>query len=316
MAKRKIVLVGCGAVGSSFIYSAINQGLAQEYVLIDAFEGIAEGNAIDFADCQAALDHPFISIKAGNYSDCKDADIIVITAGRPQKDGETRLNMVADNAKIMKSIALEIKKSGFKGVTIIASNPVDIMTTVYQKITQFDYHQVLGSGTILDTLRLQYLIGEKIAVNPKSVAAYVIGEHGDSSMIPWSSVSVGNKTIYQQITEGRIKEKDLEELRKEVAQRAYKIIKLKRATFYGIGAALALLVRNILEGQNHVLVAGAYLQGEYGQQGFYIGVPTILYEKGWKRVVKLPLTKEEQTAFDKSCAIIKETLETAFAAIK
>lgn len=224
--------------------------------------------------------------------------------------------MVADNVKIMKSIALEIKKSGFKGVTIIASNPVDIMTTVYQKITQFDYHQVLGSGTILDTLRLQYLIGEKIAVNPKSVAAYVIGEHGDSSMIPWSSVSVGNKTIYQQITEGRIKEKDLEELRKEVAQRAYKIIKLKRATFYGIGAALALLVRNILEGQNHVLVAGAYLQGEYGQQGFYIGVPTILYEKGWKRVVQLPLTKEEQTAFDKSCAIIKETLETAFAAIK
>lgn len=316
MAKRKIVLVGCGAVGSSFIYSAINQGLAQEYVLIDAFKEVAVGNAIDFADCQAALDHPFVLIKAGDYVDCKDADIIVITAGRPQKDGETRLNMVADNARIMKSIALAVKKSGFKGITIIAANPVDIMTTVYQKITQFDYHKVLGSGTILDTLRLQHLIGEKIAVNPKSVAAYVIGEHGDSSMIPWSSVSVGNKTIYQQITEGRIKATELDQLRDEVAQRAYKIIKLKRATFYGIGTALALLVRNILEGQNNVLVAGAYLQGEYGHRGFYIGVPTILYEKGWKKIIQLPLTKEEQIAFDKSCAIVEKTLETAFAAIK
>lgn len=316
MKKRRIVLVGCGAVGSSFIYSAINQGLAQEYVLIDAFEGIAAGNALDFADCQAAVDHPFVSIKAGSYADCKDADIIVITAGRPQKDGETRLNMVADNAKIMKSIALEIKKSGFKGVTVIASNPVDIMTTVYQKITEFPYHKVLGSGTILDTLRLQYLIGQKIAVNPKAVAAYVIGEHGDSSIIPWSSVSVGNKNIYQQIAEGRIKEQELQATRDAVAQRAYEIIKLKRATFYGIGTALALLVRNIFEGQNNILVAGAYLQGEYGHQGFYIGVPTIIYEEGWKKVVQLPLTKEEQEAFDKSCAIIKETLVTAFAAIK
>lgn len=315
MSKRKVVLIGCGAVGSSFIYSVINQGLAQDYVLIDAYGDIAEGNAIDFADCQASLDHPFTSIKSGNYNDCKDADIIVITAGRPQKDGETRLNMVIDNAKIMKEIALKIKKSGFKGVTIIASNPVDIMTSVYQKITQFDYHKVLGSGTILDSLRLQHLIGEKIGVSAKSVAAYVIGEHGDSSMIPWSSVSVGNKNIYQQITEGRIKKEELNQLRDEVAQRAYKIIKLKRATFYGIGTALALLARNIFEGQNNILVAGAYLQGEYGHSGFYIGVPTLLNEKGWKKVVELPLTKEEQIAFDKSCAIVKETLKKTFATI-
>lgn len=315
MSKRKIVLIGCGAVGSSFIYSAINQSLAQEYVLIDAFEAIAEGNAIDFADCQAGLDHPFTSIKSGNYDDCKDADIIVITAGRPQKDGETRLNMVIDNAKIMKDISLKVKKSGFKGVTIIASNPVDIMTTVYQKVTQFDYHKVLGSGTILDSLRLQHLIGKKIEVNPKSVAAYVIGEHGDSSMIPWSSVSIGNKNIYQQVAEGRIKKEELNQLKDEVAQRAYKIIKLKHATFYGIGVALALLARNIFEGQNNILVAGAYLQGEYGHRGFYIGVPTILNEKGWKKIVELPLTKEEQIAFDKSCAIVKDTLEKTFVTI-
>lgn len=315
MKRKKIALVGCGAVGNSFIYSCINQGLGDEYVLIDMFKDLAQGNAIDFQDVQASLPHSFASIKAGEYSDCKDADIIVITAGRPQKPGETRLNMVADNAKIMQDIALQIKASGFNGITVIAANPVDIMTTVYQKVTGFDVHKVLGSGTILDTARVKFLLGEKLNISPKSVSAYVIAEHGDSSFIPWSCATVANKTIDQLLAEKLLTQADLDEIEQDVRDRAYKIINLKKATFYGIGAALASLVKAIFEDQNLISIAGGYLDGEYNNSGFYVGVPVVLNQQGWKKVIQLPLTKEEQEKFNKSCEIIKTTLEAAYQAI-
>lgn len=160
MKNRKIVVIGCGSVGTSFLYAAINQGLAQEYVLIDINYEWAEGHALDLDDCNAVLERPFYSVKAGSYQECADADMVVVTAGRPQKEGETRLEMVADNAKIMQEVALAIKASGFKGISLIASNPVDILTTVYQKVTGFNPHTVLGSGTSLDSARLRRLIGK------------------------------------------------------------------------------------------------------------------------------------------------------------
>ncbi|SYV94819.1 L-lactate dehydrogenase, partial [Mycoplasma putrefaciens] len=182
---NKVVLIGAGAVGTSFLYAAINQGIAEEYVLIDAFAEPAQGNALDLADTLAVLPQSFSSIKAGSYEDCKDADIIVITAGRPQKPGETRLEMVAGNAEIMRNIALEVKKSGFDGITVIASNPVDVITHVYQQITGFDQHKVIGSGTTLDSARLRRLLAAKLNVQVSSVNAYLAGEHGDSSVAIW-----------------------------------------------------------------------------------------------------------------------------------
>jgi L-lactate dehydrogenase len=189
---HKIGLIGAGAVGTSFVYSALNQGLASEYVLIDAFPASAQGQALDLADTAATLPHPFATVKAGDYKDLKDVDVLVITAGRPQKKIidpktkeerlETRLEMIAGNAVIMQSIATSVKKSGFKGITIIASNPVDVLTRVYQEITGFDEHKVIGSGTTLDSSRLRRLIGEKINVNAQSINAHIIGEHGDSSV--------------------------------------------------------------------------------------------------------------------------------------
>lgn len=313
---RKIVLVGCGAVGTSFVYSAINQGLAQEYVLIDIFKDNAEGNALDFSDCQALLSETFISVKTGEYKDCKDADIIVITAGRPQKPNETRIDMVVDNAQIINKIALEIKKSGFKGISIIASNPVDIITTIYQRITGFDVHKVLSSGTLLDSSRLRYLIGIKFNVNPKSVSAYVMGEHGDSSIVPWSCSSIMGKSLNEYIKEGKVTNKELNDISQQTVDRAYKIIKLKKSTYYGIGTALALIVKTIINGQNEVLMVGAYLQGEYGETGFYSGVPTVINEHGWNRIVTLPLNKEEQIKFAKSCQIVKSTVEEVWNKIK
>ncbi len=273
---RKIVLVGCGAVGTSFIYSAINQGLAQEYVLIDIFKDSAEGNALDLSDCQALLSETFVSIKAGDYKDCKDADIIVITAGRPQKPNETRIDMVVDNALIIKKIALEIKKTGFKGITIIASNPVDIITAIYQKITGFDVHKILSSGTLLDSSRLRYLISTKLDVNPTSISAYVMGEHGDSSMVPWSCSSIMGKSMSEYIKEGKVTSKELDNIHQQTVDRAYQIIKLKKSSHYGIGVSLALIVKTIINGQNKILMIGAYLQGEYGETGFYNGVPAVI----------------------------------------
>lgn len=315
MKRKKIALVGCGSVGNSFIYSCINQGLADEYVLIDMFKELAEGNAIDFNDVQASLPNSFVEVTAGNYADCKDADIVVITAGRPQKPGETRLNMVADNAKIMENIATQIKASGFNGITIIASNPVDIMTTVYQKVTGFDVHKVLGSGTILDTARLKYLLGKKLNVSPKAVSACVIAEHGDSSFIPWSCATVGQQTIDQLISQNLLTKEDLATIEQQVRNRAYEIINLKKATFYGIGAALASLVKLIYEDENGISIGGAYLNGEYGHEGFYVGVPVVLNQQGWTKIIELPLTSEEKEKFNQSCEIIKKTLEAAYAAI-
>jgi L-lactate dehydrogenase len=181
---NKIALIGAGAVGTSFLYAAINQGIAAEYLLIDAFPNAAEGNALDLADTAAVLPTPFASIRATqDYSELKDVDLIVITAGRPQKQGgETRLEMVAGNAAIMREIATKVKESGFSGITVLASNPVDVITLVYQETTGFDPHKVIGSGTTLDSSRLRRLIGEKLGVAPSSVNAFLIGEHGDSSV--------------------------------------------------------------------------------------------------------------------------------------
>lgn len=307
---KKIVLIGCGAVGSSFIYSAINQGLAEEYILIDKFQDLAAGNALDLSDVQASLENAFTAIKVGDFQDCQDADLIVITAGRPRKVGETRLDMVSDNAKIIKEIALAVKFSGFQGITLIASNPVDIMTAVYQKVTGFDIHKVLGAGTILDTLRLKHLLSQKLNVNHKSIFAYVLAEHGDSAFVPWSNVIVANKSILEIVTKA-----ELDLIEQEVKTRAAEIIKLKKATFYGIAAGLTFLIKTIMKNQDTMIIGSAYLNGEYDNQDFYIGVPIILNQNGWKEVVEFPLTKAEQLKFNHSCQIVKENLKVALAAI-
>jgi L-lactate dehydrogenase len=314
---RKVVLVGCGAVGTSFMYAAINQQIAQHYVLIDVFKNAAEGNAIDLADTMAVLgDNSFTSIKAGDYSDCKDADVVVITAGRPQKEGETRLAMVADNAKIMKDIATQIKASGFKGVTVIASNPVDVLTTVYQKVTGFNPNSIVGSGTTLDSARLRRLTAEKLGVAPQSVNAFLMGEHGDSSVAAWTTATVFNKPILDYVAEGKISQKELDEIRTEAVNMAYKIIELKRATFYGIGVCLTRIVKAILNNEGSILMVGAQLNGEYKNKGLYTGVPAIINGDGWKEIVEYKLSKEEQAQFDASCKALEEVVNTAYEAIK
>ncbi|AUM62961.1 L-lactate dehydrogenase [Spiroplasma monobiae] len=313
---KKIVLVGCGAVGTSFVYSAVNQGIAKDYVLIDVFKDAAEGNQMDIADAQAILPNPFSTIKAGDYSDCKDADMIVITAGRPQKPGETRLEMVADNAKIMKDIATQIKNSGFNGITVIASNPVDVLTYVYKTVTGYESSKVISSGTTLDSSRLRRLLADKVGAMPHEVEAYLLGEHGDSSVAAWSLGTVNGKSVKSFLDEGVISSKDLEEIKDEATHMAYKIIEKKRATFYGIGACLARIVKAILTDEKVMLMVGAHLNGEYGNSDIYTSVPCIIGKNGIEEIVKWDISSEEQELFNKSCDQLKEVFNTAKEAIK
>ena len=229
-----------------------------------------------------------IEIKAGDYEDCGDADIVVITAGVPQKQGgETRLELAKTNAKIMKEITENVVKSGFDGIFIIASNPVDLMSYVVQKVSGFPREKVIGSGTLLDTARLRYIISQKLKVTSKNVHAYIMGEHGDSSFVPWSQCNVGCKNLTEMYKEHGYSAADLERVHKEVVDAAYEIIEKKKATYYGIGIALSRLVAAILNNENVILTVSTLQQGEYGVNDIYIGVPAIIDATGVREIVEL-----------------------------
>ncbi|MGL5522045.1 MAG: L-lactate dehydrogenase [Metamycoplasmataceae bacterium] len=314
MKKRKIILVGAGAVGTSFMYSAMNRDIANDYGIIDVNEKNAEGQVLDFEDGIAFSAWPFNVFKA-TYKDCKDADIIVITAGRPQLPGETRLNMVEGNALIMKDIALNIKKSGFKGITVIASNPVDVLTYVYQEVTGFEKSKVISSGTSLDSARLKRALSTELNISPQSIIAYVLGEHGDSSISVFSSVSVNGKPLSAFEKEGKIDPKKYPSIHEGVWKKAYEIIERKRATFYGIGVCLANICENILKDTKNVIPVGAFLNGEFKNKDVYTGVPAIIGIDGIESIVEIPLNAEEQKHFDQSVKTLKEVIQKAKKAI-
>ena len=306
--RRKIVLVGTGFVGMSMAYSLLNQGGVNELVLIDVVKEKAEGEAM-------VLSHgmPFaptkMDIKAGDYSDCKDANIVVITAGLNQKPGQTRLELAKANAKIMKDITKQVVASGFKGIFVVASNPVDLMTYVVYKTSGFPKEKVIGSGTVLDTARLRFLIGEYLEVASKNVHAYIMGEHGDSSFVPWNHCYVGCKKLIDVMKETGKDLSDLDKIYTDVQQAAYEIINKKKATYYGIGIALTRLIKAILGDQNAIMPVSMYQDGEYGHSGMFIGVPAIINRKGIKEMVKLNLDAEDQEKFDHSCELLSQIIK-------
>ncbi len=276
-------------------------------VLIDVLKEKAEGEAMDLSHGM-----PFapskMDIKAGDYSDCRDANIVVITAGLNQKPGQTRLELAKANAKIMKDITKQVVDNGFKGIFVVASNPVDLMTYVVYKTSGFPKERVIGSGTVLDTARLRFLIGEYLDVASKNVHAYIIGEHGDSSFVPWGHCYVGCKKLLDVMKENGKDIKDLDKIYNNVQQAAYEIINKKKATYYGIGISLTRLVKSILDDENAIMPVSTYQDGEYGQKGLFIGVPAIINRKGIKEIVKLELEPKDQEKFDYSSKIITKTL--------
>lgn len=309
--KRKIVLVGTGFVGMSMAYVLVAQGAqsgVNELVLIDVLKDKAIGESMDLAHglpCTSS----HMKISAGEYSECEDADIVVITAGLSQKPGQTRLELSEANAKIMKDITINVVNSGFKGIFLVASNPVDLMTKVVQEVSKFPTGRVIGSGTALDTARLRYMIGEYLNISNKNVHAYIMGEHGDSSFAPWEHAYVGCKKITDILEDAGKDLSDLDKIYVEVRDSAYEIINRKKATYYGIGLGLARIVRNIMNDTNEILTVSAYLNGEYGHKDIYIGVPAVINSNGARELLELELSKENQEKLDNSCKILSENME-------
>ena len=306
MKKGKVILVGTGFVGMSMAYAMLNRGGVNELILIDIDKDKTIGEEMDLSHGLPFAPQKMV-IKAGDYDECKDAEVVVITAGIAQKPGQTRLELTETNTKIMKSITKSIMASGFNGVIVVASNPVDIMTYVVAKVSGLPKNKVIGSGTVLDTARLRYIMAEYLNVSSKNIHAYVMGEHGDSSFVPWNHAYVGCKKISDVMKDNNHPMDDLEKIHKDVVNAAYEIINKKKATYYGIGVALSRLVKAILEDEHGILTVSAYLKdGEYGQDDIYIGVPAIICSDGIREVVNLDLTDEEQAKLDESCKIIKE----------
>ena len=309
MKKGKIVLVGTGFVGMSMAYSMLNRGGIEELILVDIDKEKTIGEEMDLSHGLPFAPQKMV-IKAGDYKDCKDAEIVVITAGVAQKPGQTRLELAEVNTKIVKTITQNIMSSGFNGIIIVASNPVDLMAYVVYKVSGLPKNKVIGSGTVLDTARLRYMLADYFKVSSKNVHAYIMGEHGDSSFVPWQHCYLGCKKICDIMRDNNHPIEDLDKIHKNVVNAAYEIINKKKATYYGIGMSLNRLVRAILDDENSILTVSTYLQnGEYEQDDIYIGVPAIINENGVRELLKLELTEEEQEKLNKSCNLIKKMRE-------
>ncbi|MFV0288649.1 MAG: L-lactate dehydrogenase [Mycoplasmatales bacterium] len=311
MNKRKVVIVGAGMVGASYGYSLANQDLVNELVFIDVNNDAAQAQADDIIHGTAFLPNQ-PKIYAGEYSDCADADIICITAGAAQKPGQTRLDLVKINTNIMKSIIGEIKKTAFDGFLLIASNPVDIMAYVAQKESGYPVHKVLGSGTTLDTARLRVNLATYLDCNPTNVHAYIIGEHGDSSLPVWSTATIGQKPLLDIIEQsnGKFTMEGINKCFEEARDAAYGIIKGKGATYFGIGVSLARITKAIFGNQNVILTCSTLLNGEYGVDDIYIPVPVVVGGQGVKEIQSLEISTTEQKDFEASVNALKNIIKS------
>ena len=260
--KRKIMLVGTGFVGMSFAYSMLSEKGIDELVLVDVNEDKARGEQMDLNDGLVYADTK-MKISAGTYADAADTNIVVLTAGAAQKPGQTRLDLVKINANITKGVCKALKENNFNGILVVANNPVDIMTYVAWKESGLPKNHVIGSGTVLDTARLRHALSERLGFADSNIHAYIMGEHGDSSFVPWIHSYIGCKNLLEYLDENNISLSELQEIYIDVRDKAYKIIELKRATYYGIGLALKRIVSCILNNERAILQVSAYQSGEY-----------------------------------------------------
>lgn len=304
--KQKVVLVGTGFVGMSFAYALLNQNVCNELALIDINKKKAAGEAMDL-NHGLPFSNSHMKIYAANYDTCIDADIVVIAAGVAQKQGETRPDLLKRNTEVFKSIISPIVESGFSGIFLVATNPVDVMTHVVKTLSGFPKERVIGSGTTLDTARLRFLLGEYFDIDPKNVHAYVIGEHGDTEFVPWSQAMIGTKPVELIASEwgDRFKKEEMDAISDKVKNAAYEIIEAKNSTYYGIGMSLVRIVKAILKNENSILTVSTYLEGEYNQSDVYAGVPAVVGRQGIVEHLNLRLTPDEERTFIKSCETLK-----------
>lgn len=296
---NKVVLVGCGNVGMAYSYALVNQKVyVDELVLVDINKDKCEGEAMDLNHCMAYSPSK-IKVRVGDYSDCGDAKIVVIAAGANQAPGESRMDLIDKNSKIFKSIIDPIMSSGFNGIMVIATNPLDVMTYQALKYSNLPTGKVIGSGTTLDTSRLRFILSDKTGVNPKNIEAYVIGEHGDSEFIPWSNVNIAYKKVSD-----ILEKQELDKIEEEVRMSAYEIITRKGATSYGIGMCLVTITNAILEDQNIVLPVSSWDE----ENKLCISTPAIIGKDGVKEKIFIPLNEFEKTKLINSIDTIEKAI--------
>ena len=301
----KIVIVGAGFVGTSFAYSLLIRGLASEIVILDVNKERAEGETMD-------LNHglPFVQpvkIWSGDYPDCRDADIVVISVDKGQKIEQSRLDLAQGNFELMKQIVPNITKYNDKCILLVVSNPLDVMTYAALKLSNFPKNRVIGSGTILDTARLRYLLGEQLEVDPRNVHAYIIGEHGDSEVPVWSLANVAGIRLrdYYPLSDLEYNQAELDNMFLQVKNAGYEIIKRKGRTNYAVALGMTKIVESIIRNENAIATVSCLLEDYYGVSDICLSVPVILHRSGIKRTIKLPLDENEMASFRKSAEIIK-----------
>lgn len=299
--KNKVVIIGCGNVGMSYAYALLNQKTrVNELALIDLDEKRIEGEVMDLNHCLPFAPTP-MTIKKGSYEDCNDATIVMIAAGANQNPGETRMDLINKNSKIFKEIVTKVMQNGFNGIFLIATNPLDVMTYVTWKYSGLPHHKIIGSGTILDTARLRYMISEKLNISTRNIHAYVIGEHGDSEFVPWSSAQVGTQDIKDFISE-----EELNQISEKVRNAAYEIINRKGATYYGIGMCLVRITNAILSDENSIITVSSYDK----TNDIFVGGATIINKNGCKERMYIKLNEEETKKLEKSISIIKDAINS------
>lgn len=298
---NKIVIIGCGNVGMSYAYALLNQNTnVNELVLIDLDKERAIGEAMDL-NHGIAFAPGRINIKAGDYSDCKDADIVCIAAGANQNPGETRMDLINKNSVIFKSIVKEVMKNEFDGIFLIATNPLDVMTYLTWKYSNLPHNRIIGSGTSLDTSRLRFMIGEKLNISPKSVHAYIIGEHGDSEFAPFSNATIGLQNIHNFLNND-----ELNKIYLNVKNAAYEIINRKKATYYGIGMCLVRITNAILNNENSIITVSSYDK----ENDIFMGIPSIINRNGVRERVYVELNEEETKKLQNCVNIIKDAINS------
>ena len=306
---QKAAVIGCGFVGSTIAYTLMQKGFFSEMVLLDANQPKAEGEAMDISH-GLPFSHA-MDIYAGSYEDIADAAVVIITAGANQKPGETRLDLVHKNAKIMKSIISEIKRVKCEGILLIVSNPVDILKQVALQESGLPKERVIGSGTVLDTARLKYLISEKLKVDSRNVHAFIAGEHGDSELAVWScaniyGISLDEFAKMKGFTDFK-KEKD--QIYHAVRDSAYEIIERKGATYYGIGMAAAKIAEAIVRDSHTVVPVSVSLNGEYGLSGLCLSIPSMIGRGGAEQVLEINFNEEETEKLRQSAEELKNVLK-------
>lgn len=309
---RKAVIVGAGRVGSHTALCLMFQHLVNEIVFVDVNAEAAAAQAGDLNDLASGLGDNFV-IRVGDYSDCADAHFVIMTAGRSRRPGETRLQMLDGTVKILGSIVEPIRESGFHGILISVSNPCDVVTEYIYRNLGLPRSQVFGTGTLLDSVRLRRALSEIIGVNPKQIQSICMGEHGDSSFIPTSHITVQgiDWREYLSLTGGNANDVDFDDVKKRVRESGSSIVAGKGCTEFGIGAAVSSIVMAILHNEKIVVPLSVHLDGEYGESGICAGVPCVLGNDGVERVLEIDLSYDERRAMRNSCGIIRDYVNQA-----